>query len=172
MGFGFNLFFVFILIPLTVILLAIWIVKKNIFFGKTLGLIWISIIVLLIVSNLTQRLTAKVLLKKQDFYGEYIIDKSFYPGLQTDWQYKHFKFVIKENDSLYFNTLDNNKIILTYHGKISTVKPYNSERLIIKMNQPTHHILTSNPTIYRNTRSFYLVFNSPKFGNVFFKKDK
>ena len=45
-----------------------------------------------------------------------------------------------------------------------------SERLIIKMEQPTHHIMTSNPTTYRSARSFYLVFYSPKFNNVYFKK--
>jgi len=40
------------------------------------------------------------------------------------------------------------------------------------MTQPTIHILASNPTTYRNAWNFYLVFNSPKFGNMFFKKGK
>ncbi|NRF37488.1 hypothetical protein [Pedobacter foliorum] len=38
------------------------------------------------------------------------------------------------------------------------------------MKLPTHHIMDGDPTIYRDTWSFYLVFNSPKFGNMFFKK--
>ncbi len=38
------------------------------------------------------------------------------------------------------------------------------------MFDPTHHIMASNPTIYRSFKSFYLVFNSSKFNNVFFKK--
>jgi len=38
------------------------------------------------------------------------------------------------------------------------------------MQQPTHHIVTSNPTTYRSAWSFYLVFESPKFNNVYFKK--
>ncbi|QRR00195.1 hypothetical protein [Dyadobacter sandarakinus] len=38
------------------------------------------------------------------------------------------------------------------------------------MPAPTHHILMDNPTTYRETWSFYLVFDSPKFGNVFFTK--
>jgi hypothetical protein len=38
------------------------------------------------------------------------------------------------------------------------------------MEQPTHHIMTSNPTTYRSAWSFYLVFYSPKFNNVYFKK--
>jgi hypothetical protein len=40
------------------------------------------------------------------------------------------------------------------------------------MEQPTHHILTGNPTTYRNSWDFYLVFYSSKFNNVFFKKGK
>ena len=55
---------------------------------------------------------------------------------------------------------------------IKTTTPYSSARLIIEMEQPTHHIMTSNPTTYRSAWDFYLVFKSPKFYNVFFEKRK
>ncbi|TAE89990.1 MAG: hypothetical protein EAY81_01375, partial [Bacteroidetes bacterium] len=119
-----------------------------------------------------QWLTAKTELKKKDYYGQYIVNRNYFPGIQADWQYNHFRFEIKENDSIYFYLTDKEKILKTYVGTITTTyrSQYSSARLIINMEQPTHHILTSNPTTYRSTWSFYLVFDSPKFNNVFFKK--
>ena len=168
---AFGLFFSFILFPLTVILLITWAVTRKNLFGKILGFIWLGITVISIASGITQKLNAKILLEKKDFYGHYIIDKSFYPGKQAEWQYMHFQFDIRNNDSIFFNVTNGKNILKTYKGSITTIKPYSSERLIINMEQFTHHILTSNPTIYRNKRSFYLVLNSPKFGNVFFRKE-
>src|SRR4051812_5379886 len=52
--------------------------------------------------------------------------------------------------------------------RLLTDKKKLDRKLIINMEQPTHHILTSNPTTYRSAWSFYLIFNSPKFGNMFF----
>lgn len=114
--------------------------------------------------------TDKKELKKVDYYGEYIINRDYFPGKQADWQYNSFRFVIKENDSVYFFITDKKQILKTYKGVITTTKPYGSERLVLNMEQPCHHILNSNPTTYRNAWDFYLVFYSPKFNNVFFKK--
>lgn len=172
MGFGFNLFFVFILIPLTGILLVTWLLTRKKLFGKTLGLIWLCIFGLAFLSGTIRWLTEKKELKKKDYYGQYIVNRDYFPGRQADWQYENFRFEIKENDSIFFYVTDKEKIIKTFKGTISTVKPYNSERLKIKMERPTHHIMTSNPTIYRSAWSFHLVFYSPKFNNVYFKKGK
>ena len=170
MGFGFNLFFVFILVPLTAILLLIWLFSGKKLFGKTLGVIWLGIFGLIFFSMTIKCLTSKTELKKKDYYGQYIVNRDFFPGKQSDWQYDNFRFEIKENDSIYFYVTDKEKILKTYKGTITTTKPYSSERLIINMEKPTHHILTSNPTTYRSAWSFYLVFYSPKFNNVYFKK--
>jgi len=65
MGFGFNLFFAFILFPLTGILLVIWgLTKKNIF-GQTLGLILIGILGIILISGIVQWSTAKISLEKK-----------------------------------------------------------------------------------------------------------
>ena len=117
-------------------------------------------------------MTDKKELDKSDYHGEYIVNRDYFPGSQTDWQYDNFRFVIKVNDSIYFYVTDKEKILKTYRGTITTTKPYISERLIINMEQPTHHVMTSNPTTYRSAWSFYLVFNSPKFNNMFFEKGK
>lgn len=172
MGFGFNLFFVFILLPLTLILLSTWLITSKKIVSKTLVLIWIGVLCLVLVSGIIQWFTTKTELKKKDYYGEYIVNRKYFLGKQADWQYENFRFEIKENDSIYFYITDKEKTLKTYKGTISTVKPYNSERLKIHMEQPTHHILSSDPTIYRSSWSFYLVFNSPKFNNVYFKKGK
>uniref|UniRef100_UPI0040499BD0 hypothetical protein n=1 Tax=Flavobacterium sp. TaxID=239 RepID=UPI0040499BD0 len=169
MGFGFNLFFVFVLVPLTGIILVSWFVTKKKVLGRTLGILWLIIFILAMFSGLVQTLTAKKKLIKKDYYGQYIVNRDYFPGIQADWQYENFRFDIKENDSIFFYVTDKEKIIKIFKGTIETTKPYSSERLIINMDQPTHHILETNPTIYRSAWSFYLVFYSPKFNNVYFK---
>ncbi len=172
MGFGFNLFFILFIAPLTGALLIAWGLTRKIFFGKMLGVIWFGFFGLVLLSEISQWLNAKTELKKDDYYGEYVINRSYFKGKQTDWQYNHFRFEIMENDSIYFYQTEKETILKIFKGKISTIEPYNSSRLIINMGQPTHHILTSNPTTYRSAWSFYLVFKSPKFHNMFFKKEE
>ncbi|MBO9203226.1 MULTISPECIES: hypothetical protein [Niastella] len=170
MGFGFNLYFVFILVPLTGILLMIWLLTRKKIFGKAVGLIGIGILGLALFLTVVQWLSVKTDLKKKDYYGQYIVNRAYFPGKQSNWQYEKFRFEIKNNDSIYFYVTDKEKILKTYRGSITTTNSYSSERLELKMEQPTHHIMTSNPTTYRSTWSFYLVFYSPKFNNVYFKK--
>ncbi|MBK8416976.1 MAG: hypothetical protein IPL22_22150 [Bacteroidetes bacterium] len=83
---------------------------------------------------------------------ESIVNRDYFPGKQADWQYNNFRFEIKENDTIYFYVTDKEIIIKTYRA-ITTTKPYSSERLIINMEQPTHHILTNN-----NNLSKYMEF--------------
>lgn len=172
MGFGFNLFFAFILIPLTGLFLVIWFFTKKKIIGKTLGWIWLGIFGLLMLSEIARFLTAKTILEKKDYYGEYIVNRDYFPGKQSDWQYEHFRFEIKDNDSIYFYVTDKASILKTYRGIITTIKPDRSERLVIHMEQPTHHIVMENPTTYRSAWSFFLVFHSSKFNNLFFKKGR
>ena len=77
---------------------------------------------------------------------EYIINRDYFKGEQTDWQYNHFRFEITEEDSVFFYVTEKEKILKTFRGNIKTTTPYSSARLIIEMEQPTHHIFTSNPT--------------------------
>ena len=172
MGFGFNLFFIFILVPLTGILLIAWLLSRKLWIGKILGFIWLGIFGLALLSGIVQWLTSKTELDKEDYYGEYVVNRDYFEGEQTDWQYNHFRFKITDKDSIFFYVTDNEKILKTFRGTIKTTTPYSSARLIIEMEQPTHHILTSNPTTYRSAWNFYLVFKSPKFYNVFFEKGK
>ena len=170
MGFGFNLGFIFLLLPLTGILLLVWVFSGKKLLGKTFGFIWLGIIGLIVFSWIIQVLTAKKELKKKDYYGQYVIDRNYFKGKHANWQYNNFRFEIKQDDKIYFYVTDNDKILQTYIGTVSTLTPYSSERLVINMKQPTIHILKSNPTIYRSAWSFYLVFHSDKFNNLYFRK--
>tara|TARA_B100001057_G_scaffold227987_1_gene228259 strand:- start:1450 stop:1980 length:531 start_codon:yes stop_codon:yes gene_type:complete len=172
MGFGFNLFFIFILVPLTGILLIVGLLTKKRLIGKMLGFIWLGIFGLVFLSGIIQWLNSKTELEKEDYHGEYIINRDYFEGEQTDWQYEHFRFEITEEDSLFFYVTDREKILKTFRGTIKTTAPYRSARLMIEMDEPTHHILSSNPTTYRSAWDFYLVFESPKFHNLFFEKGK
>jgi hypothetical protein len=170
MGFGFNLFCAFILLPLTFLLVAAWgITGKNVF-AKAVGFVWGGLILLVILVAIGNALAPSPFLEKEDFYGEYIIDRKQFPGKQADWQYESFRFVINSDNSMNFYVMQQGKEIEVFRGYVSAVSHYQSARLAVYMAQPTHHILTTGPTIYRRDGSFFLVFNSPKFGNVFFKK--
>ena len=164
------LFWLFILAPLTGILLLAWWGTKNKIYGKIVGYFWFGIFGLFILGTIIRLLTDKKELDKNDYYGEYVVNRDYFRGRQADWQYNNFRFVIKRHDSIYFYVTDKDKILKTYRGTITTTKPYSSERLIINMEQPTHQIIIYNPTTYRSAWSFYLVFYSKKFNNVYFKK--
>jgi hypothetical protein len=148
---------------LTGILLIAWLLSKKLFYGKALGLIWLGFIGLLLLSGIAGWLTSKTQLDKDDYYGEYVINRDYFKGEQTDWQYNHYRFEITEEDSIFFYVTDKEKILETFRGKIKTTTPYDSARLIIEMEQPTHHILTSNPTTYRSTWDFIWCLNRQNF---------
>src|SRR5688572_18489849 len=125
MGFGFNLFFIFILVPLTGILLIAWLLSRKLWIGKILGFIWLGIFGLVLLSGIVRWLTSKTELDKDDYYGEYVINRDYFQGKQTDWQYNHFRFEITDNDSILFYVTDNEKVLKTYRGTIKTTDPRN-----------------------------------------------
>jgi hypothetical protein len=171
MGFGANFFIVFIFLPLLVILLLYGIFTKRLFFGYAILSLIGGAIILFSLSQLFQWVANPKILKKEDYYGTYHIKRDLFPGKQADWQYNSYNFIIKTNDSIYFNVVNADKVSKVYKGKIETVCPYQSARLKLRMDFPTHHILESGPTVYRSASGFYLVFFSSKYNNVFFEKD-
>lgn len=165
-----GLGFIFIIFPLTILLLVLWVFTKKKIFSILLLVKWGILFLIFILSTVLRPFFSKIILDKSDFYGEYIIDRSYFPGKQADWQYNTFRFEIKENDSIFFYVTEGKTKLKTYKGTISTPAPYKSARLVIKMEQPTHHVMSSNPTIYRDVWDFFMVFNSPKFHNMYFRK--
>ena len=165
-----GLQFIFYILPISIILFIVWIITKKKIFGIALIGMWCVLLIMCILSVILQPFYTKKVLDKSDYYGEYVIDRNYFSGKQADWQYNNFRFEIKENDSLYFYVTDGKEINETYKGTISTISPYESARIMIEMGKPTHHILETNPTIYREVWSFFMVFNSPKFHNMYFRK--
>ena len=165
-----KLLFLILISPFIIGIFLYGLKKKTEFIGKTIlsictiGMLFVS--ATLIVGILSK----KKVLDKSDCYGKYTIDRNYFAGKQADWQYNNFRFEIKKNDSIYFYITDGEKTYKIYKGKISTLTPYKSARLVVEMVKPTHHILTTNPTIYREPWDFFMVFNSPKFNNLYFRK--
>jgi hypothetical protein len=168
-SFLFLMILSFLVLLTVVLLLALWQTKNKVF-GKIVTFFWLGFFGIFVFLICIRFLTDKKELDKEDYYGEYIINRDYFPGKQADWQYNNFRFEITENDSIYFHVTDKEKILKTYQGTITSTKQYISERLIINMEQPTNHIMKNNPTTYRSAWNFYLVFYSPKFNNVYFKK--
>ncbi len=113
MGFGFNLAIIFIILPLSVLLLVLWLFFDKTIFAKILVAMWLAIFVIVFVIGFLTDLfiLPKKKLDKEDYYGTYIIDRDFFKGKQADWQYNHFRFEIRENDSIYFYIRRKNKLI-------------------------------------------------------------
>lgn len=159
-----------ILTPALLGLLGVGIMSRKNQSGKLiLGLFGIGII---IISSLvfTSWWNGKTILDKNDYYGDYIIDRDYFSGEQADWQYNHFRFKITEDDSIFFFVTEQGNILKTYKGTTQYPEPFGSARLDIRMEQPTHHVIAWNPTTYRDSWDFYLVLRSSKFSNMFFKK--
>ncbi len=170
MGFLFNLAFAFILVPLVIILLIVWAVRREAKFGKAILGIFAGVLILVLIAETLRFLTSKKELEKSDYYGTYVIDRDYFPGRQADWQYNTYRFEIRENDSIFLLQTKGRKVVKTYKGVIETVRPFDSDRLRIKMAPPYCHVTSENPTTYRSAWSFYLVFHSAKFNNMYFRK--
>lgn len=133
--------------------------------------LWGFILFVVVLSLIIRFFTTKTVLDRSDFYGKYVIDTSYFDPVQAQWQYDHFRFEIKRNDSIYFYVTDKERIIKTYKGTIETPIRYESARLKFNMESPSHYILETPPTIYRGIWDFKLVFRSKKYHNMYFVKE-
>lgn len=172
MGFFFNLFVMFILLPMTTILGINWLKSRKKLFGILLAFVWFPIFGLLLLVGVVRIFTEKKILDRHDIYGEYMIDRTKFAGSQADWQYNHYRFEITEKNEFIFYITEKDKIIKTYKGNVEFLELYKQPRIIIKTENPSYHIIEQKPTLYRSIWSFYYMFNSPKYGNVFFTKGK
>ncbi|PTM03699.1 MAG: hypothetical protein DA405_09715, partial [Bacteroidetes bacterium] len=86
MGFGFNLGLIFIVLPLTAVLLLIWLITRKKVFRVVLILIWSGLLGLIFLSSLLRPFFNKIELDRENYTGEYIIDRSYFAGQQADWQ--------------------------------------------------------------------------------------
>jgi hypothetical protein len=170
MGFGFNLFVVFILPVIILALLIAWIVSKKRIFGKLLLSALAFPFVLFALVQVIGIFINKKNISHDDIYGTYIIDRSKFNSKQAMWQYNHFRFEITQKNRLLFYKTEKQKVVKTYTGTVTFIDGSAQPHIVLKADSPGYHLIDSMPTLYRKPFSFYYVFHSPRFGNVFFKK--
>jgi hypothetical protein len=100
----------------TVILLSLWLIANKKIAGIILGIMWAGYIVV----GITDKVFAKKALKKADYYEQFIVNRNYFKGKQVDWQYKNFRFEIKDNGSIYFHLTNGEAIVKTFKGVIRT----------------------------------------------------
>lgn len=165
--FGLAFLFISFLIVSIILFILKLIFKKKIF--NTLNIAWwiffISIPFILMILSF---FTSKKEIEKEDLVGNYIIDRTKCSGKQADWQYNHYRFKITEDDKIFFYVTEN--IIKTIEANITYTEYTHSPHIKIELDEPKFHILAENPTLYREIWAFYYVFESSKFGNMFFTK--
>ena len=175
MGFGFNLaiVFVFPVLFFVSLLVLIYNIGKNkrivrlilISWGVVLG----GVFSLIAFASVMKFFTEKEQLERNDIYGSCVIDRSIFPGKQADWQYNHYRFEITTQDSFKLHYMEKGRIIKTYKAKVKFLDGYKC-RLTLKADSPGFHLIDPAPTLYRRVFSFYYVFTSPLYHNVFFTK--
>lgn len=109
-------------------------------------------------------------LDSDDYYGEYFIDKSIFPGKNSEWQYKHFRLEIKYNGDVLLHTLGGDKKIKVYKGKVQIDGSKPSASIRFDMSKPTSHVMQYQPKVYRSAWGFTLVMKSTKYYHMYFKK--
>lgn len=130
----------------------------------------ISSIIILASLHFYSLFTNKMTIDGDDLVGEYEIDKTMFPGANADWQHKKYRFSINNKDELIFIERQNNVEVKRCTVGINVLTHYESYRIETGYNGSCHHVLTSSPTIYRYPWSFHLIFKSPYYGNMYFKK--
>lgn len=145
--------------------------KKSKYILSLIG-VW-SVLVMLgvTISFIKWAFFTKTRLGPDDYQGEYIIDRTMFPGPDADWQYNHFRFVIRDDDSLFFYRTNGEEVLETYRGVARTTILGDSRRLILQLDN-WDGSLDLNPTTYRDVWSFYLVFHSKFYHNMYFVKGK
>lgn len=169
--FGLGVFIVFTLVSIGIGSTTGNTVSKSLIIGwSAFGILLTFFVTLSVVKSY---FTDPMDVDKEDIYGTYVIDRDYFPGKNADWQYNHYRFEITKSDSIKFTVIDGNNITDTYVSKIEFTSDNRPHIRIVndyRLEKETHPILRENPTLYRKPFSFYYVFNSPVYGNMFFTK--
>lgn len=167
MFFSLALFLLLGLVTLMLLLVS-HLTKRKIFIKLSVG-IWILVVLLSLIIILSNFLNSKTNVEKNDYYGIYIIDKNKFKGENADWQYSHYRFEITKDDELNLYVTDKDKVLKIYKRRIEFKEGGASPHLKI-INDNPNFILESEPTLYRNSWDFYLVFKTKPYSDMFFKK--
>lgn len=163
-------FFILLVIFGVFITMLIGLFSKNKIFKRIAATFWIGLISLISFFYILDLFQSRMELDKNEIYGEYIINKNKCPGKQANWQYDHYRFKITKDNKIHFYITEKEKIVKTLIGTVEIIEHYTPSPLLkIKFEEP-FHIVKDSPTLYREIWTFYYVFHSEKFGNMFFTK--
>ena len=132
---------------------------------KRLIILVIALVIFSINYSIIRQFEKPIRLKKEEIVGEYKIDTDFYPGKNANWQYDNYSFEITNNDQ--FILKHSNGSELAFDITWSSGPPF-----LWTIKNPKHQIINRQVTLYRSHYKFYYVFNSSKWGNMFFRKVK
>lgn len=181
---GSGLLFVFVLVPLFLLSLlvsgiVILISGKGrrrsaartilLMYAVGFGLFMLTIISLVVVNQVLSPMKVD----RGDVVGTYKVDRDMFAGQQADWQYEHFSLQITKQDTVILRSLGANGTWHEFKRPITPIQGAHSYLWRFPSEEDTtqHHVLTSTPSLYRQRWSFYYVFRSPRFGNMFFRKE-
>jgi hypothetical protein len=118
---------------------------------------------------LFNHLSKPMVVRKDQIYGTYRVDKTKFDKAEALWQYENFEIQIGRDHILRLYQLQPNRKIID--SAVFTFSEYfNAAHISLDLDSTRHHILSTNPTLFRKPFHFYYVFESRKFGNMFFKK--
>ncbi|MEY3443395.1 MAG: hypothetical protein RLZZ519_1676 [Bacteroidota bacterium] len=171
MGFGFSLIGIPLLLLLSVTLLLYFLFAQEKKALYALGIIWGLVLLLIPISLLMDDLRRPIHLTKVDFVGDYRIDTTFYPGRNARWQYDRFGFRILGSNSIIFVEINDKGTRIKVHRhpiKVSAGPP----SLWTVTDETSSRVFQQPPMLYRGHTKFYYVFDSERYGNMFFRKVK
>lgn len=173
MAFNLAMVFIFPLLFFVSLIILLYNIGKNKRIIRVIligwGIFFGSVFALIAFTSIINFFTEKKQLKRSDIYGSYVIDRSILPGKQADWQYNHYRFEITTQDSFKLYYMEKGHVTKTYKAKVNFLRGY-EYRLTLKADSPGYHLIDPMPTLYRRVFSFYYVFTSPSYHNVFFTK--
>jgi energy-coupling factor transporter transmembrane protein EcfT len=152
------------------VFMILGIFSKNKLIKKIAYISWIILFSLIAFLCVLKLFTTKMKLNENEIYGEYVINKNKCAGKQADWQYNHYRFEIKKDNKIYFHITEKERILKTIIRNIKFNNGHSSPLLDIDLKNNDFHIINKNPTLYREIWTFYYVFHSEKYENMFFTK--
>ncbi|MBK6891834.1 MAG: hypothetical protein IPL81_05075 [Flavobacteriales bacterium] len=182
MGFGFNLLF-FPMLLLSGIVCIVWFLltpaDRRPATLASIALLYatgfIGLVVIFLLGMWNEARHAPIQPTRADIIGTYRIDRDMFPGLQADWQYEHYRILITDQDSVVLEVLDHEKVIRRFSRAFEQVPVsgllHYRWQFTNDADSLTHHIIATEPVMYRQHSSYYYVFHSRRYGNMFFRKE-
>jgi hypothetical protein len=122
-------------------------------------------LLLIVVIQIENLILRPVQPNNEEIIGHYEIDRSRYPGKQADWQHATYSLQITQNRAIVRDSRTKTEWaypIIWYYQPVY--------RWTFKDDEKRHHMVAEGPDLYRQRSGYYYVFNSPLYGDMFFRK--